>query len=206
MTLVQTPTTGTQVQHVLRQRGTMQSAWAFDALLIVFGSLFVALCAQIRIPLPFTPVPITAQTMGILLVGSLLGARHGTLSMLLYLALGAIGLPFFSGGNGGIQWLQGATAGYLLAAPLAAALVGWLAQRGWDRHIASAALSMLLGNVIIYALGVAWLATLVGISAAIQQGLLPFIIGDVLKIAVACLVLPGGWHLIKRTTDEGSAN
>ncbi len=202
MTLVRTPTTGTQVQHVLRHRGTAQNAWAFDALLIVFGSLFVALCAQIRILLPFTPIPFTAQTMGVLLVGSLLGARHGALSMLLYLALGAIGLPFFSGGNGGIEWLQGATAGYLFGMLLSAALVGWLAQRGWDRHIATTALSMILGNIVIYALGVAWLAMLVGVSAAIHQGLLPFVIGDVLKIALACLVLPGGWQLIKRNTTE----
>jgi biotin transport system substrate-specific component len=189
--------TGTLVQHALPQQGEGANRWAFASLLVLGGSLFVALCALIRIPLPFTPVPITAQTLGIVLVGSLLGSRQGMLSMLLYLGMGAIGLPFFSGGNGGIEWLQGATAGYLFAAPLAALLVGTLAERGWDRRVSTTIAAMVLGNLVIYALGVAWLALSIGLQSAFMQGMLPFILGDAVKIAIACVVLPGGWQLLK---------
>ncbi len=195
-TTATTASAGTLAHQVVPQRGLLKHAWLRATLLILGGSLFVALCAQIRIPLPFTPVPLTLQTLVILLTASLLGSRQGMLSMLLYLLLGAVGLPFFSGGQGGIQVLQGATAGYLAAAPLAALLVGYFAECGWDRRIATAALAMLLGNLLIYALGVAWLATFVGFQAALVQGFLPFILGDLLKIGVACLVLPGAWLLL----------
>jgi biotin transport system substrate-specific component len=178
------------------------NTWLFSALLVLGGSLFVALCAKIRLPLPFTPVPVTAQTLGILLAGSLLGRRLGLWSMVLYLAMGIGGLPFFTGEGTGWSYLMGATGGYLLAAPLAAALVGWLAERGWDRRVLTMALSMVLGNAVIYLLGVAWLAALIGIQAAVMKGLLPFIIGDVFKIAIACAVLPGGWRLLGRKQAE----
>ncbi|NJN67884.1 MAG: biotin transporter BioY [Chloroflexaceae bacterium] len=180
------------------------NTWLFSALLILGGSLFVALCAKIRVPLPFTPVPITAQTLGILLVGSLLGWRLGLLSMGLYLAMGVAGLPFFTGEGAGWSYLLGATGGYLLATPLAAALVGWLAERGWDRRVPTMALSMIFGNAIIYLLGVAWLAALIGLQAAVVKGMLPFIVGDAFKIAIACVVLPGGWRLLGTKKPEQS--
>lgn len=189
---------GTLAYQVKPRSGILAHPAVYSLFLILGGSLFVALCAQIRIPLPFTPVPITLQTLGILLVGSLLGSRQGLLSMLLYLALGLVGLPFFSGGQAGVEILHGPTVGYLVAAPLAAMLVGWLAERGWDQRVGTTALSMILGNLVIYALGVAWLSTLIGLEAAITKGALPFILGDLVKIAVACVVLPGGWRLLGR--------
>lgn len=189
----------TLAQRILPRHRLTVKPWIYDVVLIVGGSLFVALCAQIRIPLPFTPVPITGQTLGILLVGSAWGSRLGFMSLMCYLLLGMAGMPFFAGGESGWQYLQGATGGYLLAAPLAAALVGWLAERGWDRRIPTTALSMILGNVLLYVFGVAWLAFFVGFPAAIVKGMLPFLVGDLIKIAIACLVLPGTWQLVQRS-------
>lgn len=188
----------TLAQRIIPRRGMMVSPWFYDLALIIGGSLFVALCAQIRIPLPFTPVPLTGLTLGILLVGSLLGSHLGFTSLICYLFLGLVGMPFFAGGESGWQYVQGATGGYLLAAPLAAMLVGWLAERGWDRRVGTTALSMILGNILIYVFGVAWLTTLIGFPDAFFKGMLPFLVGDLIKIAIACLVLPGAWQLLKR--------
>ncbi len=181
------------------RQGILANRTMFDMMLVLGGALFVALCAQIRIPLPFSPVPITGQTLGVLLTGSLLGTRLGLLSMVLYVALGAIGLPFYAGGSGGIEVLQGATAGYLFSYPLAAALVGWLAQRGLDRKASTTVLSMVLGNIVIYTLGVGWLALypeIGGLGNAMMLGMVPFLIGDAIKIVIAAGVLPAGWKLL----------
>jgi biotin transport system substrate-specific component len=176
--------------------------WLRDTLLIVFFSGFVALTARISIPLPFTAVPITGQTLGVLLTGAVLGSRRGGLALALYLVEGALGLPVFAPSvvlAPGIARLLGPTGGYLLAYPLAAALVGWLAERGWDRRLPLAALAMMLGNLVIYAGGVAWLTLLLGKpGAAVLQGLVPFIPGDLLKIVIAAIVLPGAWALVRR--------
>ena len=178
-------------------------SWLLDAVLIVGFSLFVALAAQIKITLPFTPVPITGQTLGVLLTGAVLGSRRGALALLLYLFEGAVGLPVFSPSvvlPPGLGRLIGPTGGYLLAYPLAAGLVGLLAERGWDRKLPLAALAMLLGNLVIYAFGVAWLAWFVGsLQTALFQGMLPFIPGDLFKIALGAAALPGVWTLIRRT-------
>jgi biotin transport system substrate-specific component len=191
----------TLAHHALPRRGIFANAWISSILLIVAGTLFVALSAQIRILLPFTPVPITGQTFGVVLVGSLLGSRKGVLSLLLYLIIGAIGVPVFTGAEAGWQYMQGATFGYLLGFPLAAALTGWLAERGWDRRMHTTILSMVLGNLVIYILGVAWFATLVGLQVAVMKGMVPFLIGDVLKIALAAIALPGGWKLLGHTKE-----
>src|SRR5215510_9056491 len=116
-----------------------------DVALIALGSLVVAIAAQIAIPLPWTPVPITGQTLGVLLVGASLGFRRGALSMALYLAEGASGLPVFAGGAAGAVHLIGPTAGYLWSFPFVAALVGWLAEHGWDRRVWTAVAAMALG-------------------------------------------------------------
>lgn len=195
---VSTTPGGTLARQLMPRRGFLSHSWLYHALLIFGGSLFVALCAQIRFPLPFTPVPITAQTLGVLLVGSLLGGYAGAGSMLLYLTMALVGLPFFTGGGAGIEHLYGATGGYLVAFPLAALVVGRLAERGWDRRVPTTVLSMLIGNGIIYLLGVAWLAAFVGVQTAILTGMLPFIAGDIIKIVIGCVVLPGGWRLIKK--------
>ena len=172
---------------------TNANAVGRDALLAIAGSLVTALSAQIAVPLPFSPVPITGQTFGVLLTGALLGPRLGVLAMLFYLIEGGAGLPFFAGGTGGAARLLGPTGGYLAAYPLAAALAGWLATRGWDRRPQSMLAAMLLGSVVIYTLGTAWLAHFPGIHNALLQGVLPFLPGDAVKALLAAGLLPLGW-------------
>jgi biotin transport system substrate-specific component len=168
-----------------------------DAALIVTGSLVVAACAQVSIPLPFTPVPITGQTFGVLLVGMLLGARRGALSLLLYLLEGAIGLPVYQSGTGGLVRLLGPTAGYLWAYPFAAFLMGLLVERGWDRSPLRTAAAMLLGGLMILTMGTLWLGSITGdLRTAFLQGCLPFLPGDLVKTALAAALLPGGWKLV----------
>ncbi|HYE16789.1 MAG TPA: biotin transporter BioY [Pyrinomonadaceae bacterium] len=173
--------------------------WARSAALVVGFSLLTALAAQVVIPLPWTPVPVTGQTFAVLLTGALLGSRLGALAMLAYLAEGAVGLPFFRGGAGGAAHFAGATAGYLLAFPAAAFLTGLLAERGWDRRFATAAASMALGSVVILASGWAWLALFfMSAGEAFAAGVLPFLAGDVVKIALASAALPAGWAVLRR--------
>ena len=168
-----------------------------DTLLVVTGSLFVAAMAQVKIPLPFTPVPLTGQTFAVLLVGAALGSRRGAASLLLYLLQGMIGLPVFAGGASGLAVLLGPTGGYLAGFVVAAYLIGALAARGLDRRIPSALLAFLAGEAVIYLFGVAWLSLFLGIQRAIVAGFLPFLIGDVLKLVAAALVLPAAWKLVK---------
>lgn len=170
---------------------------ARDILLVVGGSLLVAGMAQVRIPLPFTPVPITGQTFAVLLVGAVLGSYRGVASLLLYLGMGLVGLPVFAGGASGVTTLLGATGGYLIGFVLAGALVGALAARGLDRRIPSAFLAFLAGEVVIYIFGIAWLSVFLGFRQAILAGLVPFLIGDAVKLVAAGLVLPAAWKLVK---------
>lgn len=165
--------------------------------LVLLGSVLVALAAQVRLDLPFTPVPITGQTFGVLLVGAALGSRRGALAMLAYLGEGAAGLPVFAGGGCCIPWLLGPTAGYLWSYPAAAWLVGRLAEYRWDRRPATAALAMGVGNLVIYAGGLTWLAFLGGADRLLLVGLVPFVPGDLIKIALAAALLPGAWRLIE---------
>jgi biotin transport system substrate-specific component len=168
-----------------------------DILLVVGGSLCVAGMAQVRIPLPFTPVPITGQTFAVLLVGAVLGFRRGAASLGLYLLMGLVGLPFFAGGASGLAYLMGPTGGYLIGFTVAASLVGLMAARGMDRHIPTALLAFLAGEIVIYLFGVAWLSVFLGLPHAIAAGFLPFILGDAIKLAAAGLVLPAAWALVK---------
>jgi len=168
-----------------------------DILLVVGGSLCVAGMAQVRISLPFTPVPITGQTFAVLIVGAGLGSRRGAASLLLYILMGLIGLPFFAGGASGLAYFLGPTGGYLAGFFAAACLVGLLAARGLDRRIPTALLAFLAGEVVIYLFGVTWLSVFLGIPHAITAGLLPFLPGDVIKLAAAGLVLPAAWALVK---------
>ncbi|HYN85029.1 MAG TPA: biotin transporter BioY [Pyrinomonadaceae bacterium] len=175
--------------------------WAKSAALVLGFSLFVALSAQVVVPLPWTPVPLTGQTFAVLLTGALLGPRLGALALAAYLVEGALGLPFFRGGNGGAHYLIfSPTAGYLLSYPLAAYLTGRLAERGWDRRYPWAAAAMALGSLVVLACGWAWLAVVTGSgSEAFRLGVLPFLPGDALKVALAAAVLPTGWALLRRT-------
>jgi biotin transport system substrate-specific component len=169
-----------------------------DVTLILLGSWLVALFAQVEIPLPFSPVPITGQTFAVLLVGALLGSKRGAAAMLAYIAQGAAGLPFFAGGASGFGILTGATAGYLAGFIVAAYVVGLFAEHGMERSFKTSVLPFLVGTVIIYAFGVTWLSTIVGgFGKAIELGLLPFIVGDVLKMLAAGMALPAAWKMIR---------
>ena len=166
------------------------------AALVVGFSLLTALAAQVVIPTQ--PVPITGQTFAVLLAGALLGSRLGALAMFAYLVEGASGLPFFRGGNAGLVYMMGPTGGYLFAYPVAAYVVGLLAERGWDRRVLTAAAAMALGSVIILAGGWMWLSRFVGLEQAFAVGVARFIPGDLVKIALAAAALPTGWALLGR--------
>lgn len=168
--------------------------WA-DASLIVGASLLVALMAQVSIPLPFSPIPITGQTFAVLLVGAALGARRGMASLLLYLLEGAVGLPVFAGGRAGPAVFLGPTGGYLVGFVAAAWLVGALAARGLDRRIPQALLAFLAGEIAIFLFGAAGLTFHVGPANALPLGVIPFIPGELIKVALAAAALPGGWAL-----------
>ncbi len=156
-----------------------------DALLVLGASLLLALSAQIALPLPFSPVPVTGQTLAVLLLGALLGSRRGALSVLTYMVEGAVGLPVFAGGGSGPAWLLGPTGGYLLGFVAAAWAVGWLSEHLGDRSVAGTLVILLAGSAVIYLFGLLWLARFVGADRALALGLLPFVPGDSLKIALA---------------------
>lgn len=180
------------------------SASALNIGLVLAGALLMTGLSQVAVPLPFTPVPITGQTLGVLLVGSGLGWKRGVASMLLFLSAGAVGLPVFAQGEGGIHvlLLGNATGGYLWGFAFAALVLGRIAERGWGRSLRSSIAAMLIGQIVIYLCGVPWLAATLGVSAsrALELGLYPFVVGDVLKILVAATSLPLAWKL-----TEGSS-
>lgn len=169
---------------------------------IVAGSLFIAALSQLSIPLPFTPVPLTGQTLAVLLVGAALGSRRGLAAAALYLAEGAAGLPFFAGGATGLSVLTGATAGYLGGFLVAAFVVGLLCERELDRKFKTAVPVFVLGQLIIYVLGASLLhlamPNMITWKSALSFGVIPFIPGDLLKIAVASSSLPYAWKWVNR--------
>ena len=177
--------------------------WTRKVALVVAFSLLMALSAQFVIPLPWTPVPITGQTFVVLLAGALLGSRLGALAMFAYLIEGASGLPFFRAGAGGVAYLTASpTTGYLLSYPVAAFVVGLLAERGWDKRFLTAAAAMLIGSALILLSGWAWLARFVGAAVAWQAGVLPFLPGDLIKVALAAAVLPSGWAIVRKASHH----
>jgi biotin transport system substrate-specific component len=169
-----------------------------NVVLAIAGSLALWLSAKLQVP--FYPVPMTMQTFVVLVIGTAFGWRLGAATVALYLAEGALGLPVFAGTPEkgiGLAYMAGPTGGYLLGYFPAAALCGFLANRGWDRRIGTMALSMLLGTVVIYAFGLSWLGTIVGWDKPILAwGLTPFILGDLLKLALAAAVLPLAWKFV----------
>ena len=182
---------------VLGSRILPRSSIATAASVIGFAFVTAAL-AQWQIPLGFTPVPITGQTLGVVLAGATLGSRNGAASMGLYWILGAIGLPFYSGGEGGWEAATGSTAGYLVGFVVAAWLVGKLAEHRQDRKVLTAIPAILARSVVIYMFGVAWLMSSLDVDLAqgLAWGFTPFVIGDLLKVAVAGTLLPGLWKLL----------
>jgi biotin transport system substrate-specific component len=167
-----------------------------DALAVVVASLFVAACAQVEIRLPFTPVPISGGTLGVLYAGALLGSRRGAAAVALYLLEGSAGLPVFSGGAAGAAHMMGPTGGYLLGFPAGAFAAGLLAERGWDRTPLRAFATMLLGSLPILALGLLGLSRFMPARALLTAGLWPFIPGDLIKAALSAGLLPFGWKII----------
>lgn len=181
--------------------------------LVVLGAAVIALTAQFSIRLPDNPVPITGQTLGVLLVGGALGFRRGAVATLLYLAVAVIGVPAFAEGKAGLgviasvqdgHLVLGATGGYLVGFLIASAVVGRLAELGWDRRIVGAVAAMAIGNVIIYLVGIPWLAASVGYSLgeAVSKGLMPFLLGDALKLLIAGGLFPFAWWIVGRRDGE----
>jgi biotin transport system substrate-specific component len=166
-----------------------------NALLVASASLLTALAAQIAIPVPWSPVPLTGQTFAVLLTGAALGARRAFLAQALYLAEGALGLPVFAAGGAGLALLAGPSGGYLAAFPFAAALTGSLAERGWDRRFATMLAAMLLGSAVIFALGLLQLSRFVPGAQLLAAGFLPFVPGDLVKSALASLAFPAAWRI-----------
>ncbi len=190
-----------------RQSVMIETVWVNagvgrEVALLLGGSLLIALSAQLRFILPFSPVPITGQTFTVLLLGALYGSKRGPATVMTYFALGVMGLPVFAGGAFGIARLVGPTAGYLVGFLAAAFIVGLLSERGWDRKPWTTAASMIIGNGIIYMVGVLWLSRFVGWQAVLSTGFLPFLAGDALKIALATILLPAGWKLIGRSGQK----
>jgi len=184
--------------------GERVDARSRDLALVVAGAILVYLTARIAIPVPGSPVPITGQTFGVLVVSGALGFRRGAISVALYVLLGVIGLPFFAEGKGGLTILTGATGGYLLGFIVAGAVVGRLAELGWDRQIVGSLAAMLIGSAIIYAFGLPWLMTVTAMTPAdtVAKGLTPFLIGDALKLALAAGLFPAAWWFVGRRPDD----
>ncbi len=172
--------------------------------LIVLGSLIIYLCARITFPVPGSPVPVTGQTFGVLLVGGALGSRRGVASVALYVLIGLIGFPFFAEGKGGVGVILGATGGYLVGFILAGAVVGRLAELGWDRRVLGALAAMAIGNVVIYLVGVPWLMAVLDVDLAtgIKLGVTPFIVGDIVKLLLAAAAFPAAWWVVDRRGDD----
>jgi len=201
-----------RVRHVaLVVAGALLIALTANAQLVLAGQT-VVLPGDVRVTLPVSPVPITAQTFSVLLVAGALGFRRSLLAIALYLALGLF-LPVFAGGASGLdtflardegRWVVGATGGYLLGFLLAGGLVGRLAELGWDRHVGGAVVAMLIGNVAIYLVGIPWLMAATGFDlvTAIEKGLAPFVFGDVLKLALAGIAFPVAWWIVGRRSGE----
>jgi biotin transport system substrate-specific component len=169
---------------------------AYDMLCVLGGSLFLALMAQFSVHLWFTPVPITLQTLAVMLLGALLGSKRGALSVLVYLGEGALGLPVFAGGAAGAAILAGPTGGYLFSFIVSAFTMGFLLEKGWNKGYCLTLAAFAIGTALTLGLGSLWLCVFVGGKNALTMGVYPFLIGGVLKILVATALIPSGWKLL----------
>jgi len=184
--------------------GERVNARVRDIALVLAGALLIYLTSRVYILIPGNPVPITGQTFGVLLVGGALGLRRGVSAVGLYVLLGVVGLPFYAEGKGGLGVVLGATGGYLVGFVVAGAVVGRLAELGWDRRIGGALGAMFVGSVVIYAIGLPWLKAVTGLSweQTIQTGLVPFVIGDTIKAVLAAVLFPVAWWVVGRRPDD----
>ncbi len=199
MTALITPTTAPRT--IAFRIGPRQVDAMRAAAIVVGGALLTAGFAQLTFHLPWTPVPVTGQTLAVLLVSASVGMRLGVASQALYVVLGAIGLPFYAGGEGGWTVATGVTAGYLVGFVLAAAVVGRLAERGQDRTVLTSLPAMLFGSAIIYGCGATWLSHKLDVTAtqAVELGITPFLLGDAIKVGIVGLGLPLAWRLLGDT-------
>ncbi|HBD29527.1 MAG: biotin transporter BioY [SAR324 cluster bacterium] len=182
---------------VLGSSGSSTQRTIRYGLLALAGSVLIAICAQISVPL--FPVPMTLQTFAVFLIGLTYGWRLGAVTIALYLAEGAFGLPVFAGGKGGLIEFISPTAGFKFGFLLAATACGWFAERGFDRSYTKLFAALLVGNILLYAPGLLWLGSLIGWDKPVlEYGLYPFILGDLLKIAMAVLLLPSAWKYVNR--------
>ena len=182
---------------VITQRA-LRSSRLVAVTLVVAAAALTALAAQWRFHLPFTPVPITGQTFAVLLTGAALGWRLGGSGQMLYIAAGILGAPVFTDAGSGWEVMRGATGGYIVGFVFAAALVGWAAERGHDRRFGSTVVSFLAGSAVIYVFGILGLMAATGFSfpEAISRGVVPFLVGDLVKAIAAGAILPGAWWLL----------
>lgn len=175
----------------------LSGSWQKQALLVVLGSLFIAICAQVTIYLPL--VPVTLQTFAVLTIGAAFGMRLGVATVVLYLVQGLVGLPVFAEFRSGIPVLLGPTGGYLIGFVLAAAVVGWFAERGYDRRVLSMFGVMMLGAAVLYIPGLLWLGQMfTGFDKVLELGLYPFLWGDMLKAALAAVAFPAAWSFFSK--------
>ena len=188
----------------LRQAVVPRTDLLTDVVLVLAGTGLVAAAAQVSIKLPFTPVPITGQTFAVVFVGASLGAVRGTASLMLYLWLGVLGAPIYAHHDHGWSVITGASGGYIVGFVLAAAVTGWLAEQNWDKTLPSAIAAMPTGNVIIYLVGLPWLAVVLNtnLEKTLEYGLYPFVPGDIFKLYLAAALLPGAWKLVQRTSNR----
>ena len=169
--------------------------------LLIAGVAVLAICAQLKVP--FYPVPITMQTLAVMLIGFTYGAQLGSSTVLVYLSLGAIGAPVFAGGAG-LAYMSGPTGGYLFGFLVAVYMIGYVTEKGYGRTFISTLLLALLGTLVFYVFGVAWLTTILGFEKAIKFGLLPFLYGDVLKMFLLAFSVPATWKLVLKLSKSGS--
>jgi biotin transport system substrate-specific component len=175
-----------------------------DALLALGGAAFVGLAAQVSWHLGFTPVPITGQTFAVLLVGAAYGSALGAASLTLYLLLGIAGVPWYSEQKHGWEVFSGATGGYIVGFVLAAAVTGYLSERGWDKRFSSSVAAMLTGSVVIYLCGALWLHHYLHLNwnTTLVDGVYPFVPGDLVKLYLAAAALPAAWKLVHRIRKQ----
>jgi biotin transport system substrate-specific component len=168
----------------------IRSSVVTNVLLVVAGSAIIAIAAQIAINVPFSPVPLTMQPIAVLLVGVVLGSKRGAAAATLYLLEGMSGMPVFAQLHGGAAWLVGPTAGYLWSYPFAAFVAGWFSEKNWGSTLVRAVAGMLVALAVIYLGGWSWLAVLTGARNAFVAGVAPFVIADIVKVAIAAMLLP----------------
>lgn len=185
------------IPRLLNERVIRGSA-VTNVMLVVAASAIIAIAAQVAISVPFSPVPLTMQPLAVLLVGVILGSKRGAAAAILYLLEGASGAPVFAQLHGGAVWLIGPTAGYLWSYPFAAFVAGWFSERNWGSTIARAVAGMLVALGVIYLGGWSWLAVLTSARNAFVAGVAPFVIADVVKIAIAAMLLPQAQRLIAK--------